>query len=129
MALEAPASRTESTGITVSGYEEYPYDIHATGEFGKGFKDSAGKVEWSQIPWEQMTEVAWVLTEGAADHGSDTNWQHVKDSKKAYFNSMMRHIIQWKMGEIFNKTDHGRHHLAHAISNALFLMWGDKEKK
>jgi hypothetical protein len=92
---------------------------------GEGFKITEGKVEYSQIPPNVLEQIAWVLTEGAKDHGSDTNWQKVGNPRKTFYNSTMRHIEKWRSGELYNLEDHGRHHLAYAIGNLIFLLWLD----
>lgn len=101
-------------------------EVESLLEKGRGFKITQGKVEYSQIPPEILKEVAWVLTEGAVDHGSDDNWKKVPHPKKAYYNAGMRHIEEWRGGEKYNTADHGRHHLAYAIANFILLMWHDE---
>ena len=51
-----------------------------------------------------------------------SNWKRVKDSRKRYYNATMRHLTSWFDGEK-NDPESGLHHLAHACSNLLFLLW------
>jgi hypothetical protein len=95
-------------------------------EYGK--KHDFDKLEWSQIPIEEMEQVVAVLTKGAKKYGSDDNWQRVPDGKKRYFNALLRHIMEWQKGNI-NDSESGYSHLAHAMANCLFLMWIDRKEK
>lgn len=93
-----------------------------------GIKNDQGKLEWSQVPLVEFEQTVRVLTEGAKKYGSDTNWQHVPEAQKRYFNACMRHICAWKSGEKID-SEFGCNHLAHAIANLLFLMWFDNKEK
>jgi hypothetical protein len=91
----------------------------------EGVKYDAEKCRWELVPWREMEEVAWVLTEGAVKY-SDHNWQKVVP-KERYVGAVMRHLTAWLSGEERDPESH-RHHLAHAICCLLFLMWHDMEE-
>lgn len=92
-----------------------------------GRKDDSSKIRWQLLPWDQVEEVAKVMTFGARKYTPD-NWKHVPNARERYFDAAIRHIRAWQRG---HKRDaqSGRPHLAHAICCLLFLMFFDKEKK
>lgn len=97
-----------------------------------GEKQTDGKLMWDRLPVEPVEEVVKVLTYGANKYNSDTpdnpNWKHVTDPKNKYYAAAMRHIIEWRKGNITD-PESGLHHLAHAVSNLLFLMHFDLNPK
>lgn len=93
-------------------------------EPSKGVKNDSGKIEWSYLPIEPMNEVLKVLMLGDRKYPSPDgcNWKAVPNARKRYYNAALRHLTSWYNGE---KTDpeSGYNHLAHAVTNALFLLW------
>lgn len=89
-----------------------------------GVKDDTGKTQWSYLPLGPIKEVLKVLTYGDTKYPSPdgANWKRVPDAKKRYYNATLRHITAWWEGEI-KDPETGFHHLAHAASNILFLLW------
>ena len=81
-------------------------------------RDRGDKLRWDLMPYDALTEVVAVLTEGAKKYG-DRNWEKGFPWTDT-FASMMRHITQWMIGE--NIDESGRHHMAHVAANALFLL-------
>lgn len=86
-----------------------------------GDKHDKGKPRWSLLPLGIIKQVIEVLEFGANRYQVD-NWQHVPDARRRYYDAMMRHVDAWWNGEQ-NDPESGRHHLAHAIACAMFLMW------
>lgn len=95
----------------------------ARGVFGK-YKDKAfqkadaGKPQWSLLPWDVLLGVVHILGFGAAKYGP-SNWLNGADWSR-YYNSTMRHLTAWWMGESVD-PETGRSHLLHAICGLLFL--------
>lgn len=93
-------------------------------EPSKGVKNDSGKIEWSYLPIEPMNEVLKVLMLGDRKYPSPDgcNWKAVPNARKRYYNAALRHLTSWYNGE---KTDpeSGYNHLAHAVTNCLFLLW------
>ena len=91
-------------------------------EVGKKF--DSGKNRFSLLPKGAVNKIIDVLEFGAKKYDVD-NWQQVENAKTRYYDATMRHIDLWWNGE---KTDSetGIHHLAHAATNLLFLMWFDE---
>jgi hypothetical protein len=89
-----------------------------------GVKYDSGKTQWSYLPLEPIKAVIDVMTYGDKKYPAKdgSNWKRVKDSRKRYYNATMRHLTSWFEGEK-NDPESGLHHLAHACSNILFLLW------
>jgi hypothetical protein len=88
-------------------------------------KDDQGKLRWHLFPFEILIEVVQIFDQGAQRYGVD-NWQKCKDWDR-YFDAMMRHIMSWRLGEKIDPKSK-KHHLAHAICCAIFLIWSDRKK-
>lgn len=86
-------------------------------------KFDLGKRRWRLLPLDIVNDVVDVLDLGAIKYGID-NWKKCEDWDR-YFDALMRHIIAWRQGEKLD-TETNKHHLAHAICCAIFLMWKDK---
>jgi mannose/cellobiose epimerase-like protein (N-acyl-D-glucosamine 2-epimerase family) len=84
-----------------------------------GTKHDQGKLRWSLLPWWQLEEAVEVLEIGAANHGAD-NWRYVEPNR--FKEALLRHVVAYIKGEYVDK-DSGKSHLAHIVTNALFLMW------
>lgn len=89
-------------------------------------KHDAGKPMWDLLPWEQVEDVVHILTFGADKYGP-LSWQQVEQAEDRYFAALMRHIVAWRKGEVVD-AESGRPHLAHAVCNALFLMWFNESR-
>ncbi len=88
-----------------------------------GRKNDAGKLPYHLMPWLAVQEIAAVLQFGADEYGPG-NWRFVREAHDRYFAACLRHVVAWYLGEI-RDTKSGRHHLAHAASDLLFLLWFD----
>ena len=90
----------------------------------KGVKHDSDKIQWWYLPIAPMQEVLKALTYGDKKYPADdgANWKHVPNAKKRYYSAMLRHITSWWDGEK-NDPETGYNHLAHAITNALFLLY------
>jgi hypothetical protein len=86
----------------------------------RGVKNDDGKNRLDLIrPWT-LLRVGEVLTYGAKKYGVD-NWLHVTDGQARFYAAALRHLLAWKGGEKLDK-DSGLSHLAHAITNIMFLL-------
>ena len=97
--------------------EEKPVSVEG------GMKFDSEKPRFSLLPKGAVNSIIDVLEFGAKKYDVD-NWQQVKNSKERYYNAAMRHIDLWWNGEKFDKET-GLHHLAHAVTNLIFLKWFD----
>ena len=89
----------------------------------RGVKYDGGKVRHSLLPKGALNEVLEVLEMGAQKYAAD-NWKHVDNPQERYYNAMQRHIDSWWNDEVID-SESKRHHLAHAICCAMFLIWFD----
>jgi len=90
----------------------------------KGIKHDDGKIQWWYLPIEPIKEVLKVLHYGDKKYPADDgcNWKRVPNAKKRYYSALMRHITAW-WDEERNDQESGMHHLAHACTNVLFLLY------
>ena len=86
---------------------------------------SVDKLIYSALVPEFIREVVDVLTSGAKKY-SLNNWKKCED-KSLYIDALFRHIEAWRMGEKLD-TETGKHHLAHACCNLMFLFWMDNNE-
>jgi hypothetical protein len=85
-------------------------------------KDDSVKILLTDM---NFTEIYKVLQFGAKKY-TPNNWQKC-DDKKRYTNAMLRHVFAYLNGEKID-SDSGLHHLAHAATNCLFLVFFDKNE-
>lgn len=85
-----------------------------------GIKHDTGKPRMSLIPDGVLDEVLAVLEFGAQKYSPD-NWHKLENAKTRYYDAAHRHIAADRRGE---KTDEesGRHPLAHAIADLIFML-------
>ena len=76
------------------------------------------------LPLGPLWEVVEVLEHGAEKH-SPFGWQDTdRYDAEYYFNKAAGHLAKYKMGET-REEESGKHHVAHAIADLLFVMWHD----
>ncbi len=93
-------------------------------ELDKGKKFDDGKLRWDLLPYDVIEDVVDILTYGANKYG-DNNWQKVDTDR--YVAALWRHFAAWRTGEELDKES-GKHHLAHALCNLMFINWQEKHK-
>ncbi len=86
-----------------------------------GRKYDAGKLLFSLIPPQVTTELAKILTYGAAKY-EPNNWQNVQPFKQRYTDALFRHIEAWRGGQE-RDAESGHLHLSHALCCVAFLVW------
>ena len=93
--------------------------------------ESAQKPRLELVPWAAVTDIAEVLTFGAAKY-NDNNWCRGARWGR-YFAALLRHLFAWWRGEELD-SETGLSHLAHAGSCLMFLMeyrrngWGTDDR-
>ena len=80
-----------------------------------------GKLRWELLPWDSVEKVVDILTYGAEKY-EEESWKKVDDAENRYFAALLRHLIAYKQGRDID-SESGKLHLAHAATNALFLLW------
>lgn len=92
----------------------------------QGVKHDKGKRQWWYLQGvsNEVGEVIDVLEYGDTKYPANDgcNWKRVENPGKRYTSALFRHIMAWMQGEKYD-PETGKHHLAHAITNCLFLMW------
>jgi hypothetical protein len=93
-----------------------------------GIKDDKEKIKMELLPLRELREIAKVLTYGTKKYAPD-NWKKVPDAKERYTGAMLRHLTDWRDGEIFDPEAPGAElrHIAQVACNALFLLWAELE--
>jgi hypothetical protein len=61
-----------------------------------------------------------VLTYGAQKYAPE-GWRSVPDAEARYTGALMRHLEEWRTGEVID-PESGLPHLAHVLCNAAFLV-------
>lgn len=84
----------------------------------QGLKYDYGKPRMDLLPFDALYEVAKVLSFGTEKY-SENSWKKVE--AKRYEAAMLRHLAQYKAGELLDKES-GLTHLSHLACNALFIL-------
>lgn len=90
-------------------------------------KYDEGKLRFDLVLPEFEEAVADILTLGAEKYEADS-WKKVENGIDRYYAALRRHISAWRKGEKLD-PESGKHHLAHAACNIMFLMYLDEENK
>ena len=97
-----------------------------------GVKHESSKRQWWYFDnfWDDLGEVVDVLAYGDTKYpaGDGSNWKRLDNPEKRFSDALLRHIIAYRTGELVD-PETGKSHLAHAITNALFLMWFNRNDK
>jgi len=96
-----------------------------------GVKFDKDKRQWWFV-WQFLPELEQVVD--ILDYGnkkypaeSGSNWVFVEQPQRRYSSALMRHLSAYLQGEK-NDPETGKSHLAHAMTNLLFLMWFDRNE-
>lgn len=85
-------------------------------------KNDQNKLCYHLLPVEPIEEIVKVFMHGAVKYG-DFNWQSNPGFEYSrLYNSLHRHLINWKKGEDYD-SDSGHLELAHVAANAIMLMY------
>ena len=91
-------------------------NIEVVGEFMKFDTD---KVRYDLVPPKAIQHLAKVLTFGAKKY-KPNNWRNNTDLSR-YEGALLRHFEAYRMGELLDEET-GMPHLAHALTNLVFLL-------
>ena len=86
-------------------------------------KYDSGKLKYHLVPSESIQAIAEIMTYGAEKY-CENSWQGLDDFENRYYDALMRHLEAWRQGEKIDKES-GKLHLAHAATNAIFLLWNE----
>ena len=86
-------------------------------------KDKINKPRFSLLPINAIFEVIKVFEFGTIKYKKDSWKRMIIKNENDYFDAALRHIFKdWTNKEIIDKES-GCYHLAHAITNLLFILW------
>ena len=92
-------------------------------------KKDHGKLMWDLLPLNLVENVVKVLTMAVESGKYQPNsWQLIDDPKNRYFAAMMRHIEAYQSGELAD-PESGLAHMAHVMTNAMFLLHFQGDEK
>jgi len=95
-----------------------------------GVKNDSGKRQWWYLfgLWEFVEQVVDVLQYGDTKYPAEdgANWKRLDNAENRFRDAVMRHWSAYLTGEKVD-PETGKSHLAHLITNALFLMHFEKE--
>ena len=83
-------------------------------------KHDEGKPRWDLVPFEAMERIVEIIGYGTAKYGENT-WQCLENGDDRYFAAAMRHLVNWRAGDVAD-PESGKSHLAHAACNLLYLI-------
>ena len=122
-----------------------------SGEWGR--KERRGKLRYDLMPPRSFERVVEVLTYGAEKYTvygdctcnlpntghaascqshkvkskGDNNWKLVDDPIDTYYAAALRHLQKFRLGEELD-PDSGIHHIAHAITDLIFLLEFEEDR-
>lgn len=95
----------------------------------QGIKNDSGKRQWWYLDsfWPDLEQVVSVLEYGDTKYpaADGANWKRLDNPERRFKDAMFRHLIAYRSGEKID-SETGKSHLAHAITNALILMYFDR---
>lgn len=98
----------------------------------KGIKDDSGKTQWWYMDnfWPDLEQVVDVLTYGDLKYPAEdgANWKRLDNPEQRLCDALLRHVLKYRY-ESKDDPETQKSHLAHAITNALMLMYFDRNKK
>jgi hypothetical protein len=91
------------------------------------------KIEYHHIPPEVLREVCKVLMHGARKRDNDVKkrgsrgWREMyredpQGTADIYYNSLMRHIEDWRRGYVYDHEEPQFHNLTKALANLVILV-------
>lgn len=92
----------------------------------KGSRFNTGKTQWGLVDFAALEGMVKVLEFGAQKYGIG-NWQKGLTTV-SIIESLLRHIFAYLKGEDID-SETGLKHVDHALCNAMFLVYMEKNKK
>ena len=89
-----------------------------------GTKNDGGKLDWTLLPLDSVSDVVTVLELGKRKYGFE-NWKNVE--KERYVKAAFRHLVAYAMGEEID-PESGKSHMAHLSCCALFTIHLDNKE-
>ena len=98
----------------------------------QGRKYDGGKLRYDLIPVLALEDMVKGLTFGTVKY-DDNNWVKVPEGRKRYLAAALRHIQEYRKGNLWDE-EQGIHHLSAAMNNLSFIVekdlqgWEDVEE-
>lgn len=89
----------------------------------QGRKYDGGKLRYDLIPVLALEEMVKGLTYGTIKY-DDNNWVKVPEGRKRYMAATLRHIQEYRKGNLWDE-EQDIHHLAAAMNNLSFIVEKD----
>lgn len=89
----------------------------------QGRKFDGGKLRYDLVPVLTFEDIVKGLTFGATKYDDD-NWKEVPNGRKRYLAAAMRHLQEYRKGNLWDE-EQGIHHLSAAINNFSFIVEKD----
>lgn len=101
----------------------------------QGRKFDGGKLRYDLVPVLAYEEITKVLTAGSLKY-DDNNWQKVPKGRQRYLAAALRHIQDYRKGNVIDDGEGGTgtHTLANAITDLMFILekdlqgWPDEDE-
>ena len=99
----------------------------------QGRKFDGGKLRYDLIPVLALEDMVKGLTFGTIKY-DDNNWVKVPNGRKRYLAAALRHIQEYRKGNLWDE-EQGIHHLSAAMNNLSFIVekdlrgWEDVEEE
>lgn len=85
------------------------------------------KLRWDLLPLQEIEDIVRVYTAGANKYG-DNNWQHLDNGYQRYKAAMLRHLLEYEKGNVYD-DETGCRHLAQVAWNAIAMLYLSKKDK
>lgn len=89
----------------------------------QGRKFDGGKLRYDLVPVLAFEDQVKGLTYGTIKY-DDNNWRNVPEGRKRYMAAAMRHLQEYRKGNLWD-DEQGIHHLSAAINNFSFIVEKD----
>mgnify|MGYP001574134043 FL=1 len=91
-----------------------------------GLKENLNKSRVDLVLPESILGMGEVLAYGVKKY-KPNSWQNVDDAINVHYAALMRHLLDWKIGKIYD-TESGFSHIKHVLTNAMFLLYHEETK-
>jgi len=90
-------------------------------------KHDSGKPRVDLLLPDFLMGMGEILDYGQKKYSDPENWKKCKDHER-YYAAVLRHMFQWKSGEV-NDDETNKNHLLHAACSLMFLHYLSTENK
>lgn len=84
------------------------------------------KLRWELLPLVEVEDIVKVYHAGAEKYGAN-NWQNIPDGYNRTKAALMRHLLEFEKGNVFD-PETGCRHLAQVAWNAIAMLYYSKHQ-